>query len=114
LGNRKGPGRISSTAQDLLKWDVALGSGTLVSEATLSNAFMPMRLTDGSLSDYGFGWMLRADPRFGKIVYHTGSNPGYSTIIVRYLDKKKTVIMLNNNAHEEFNAILTGIESAID
>jgi len=100
LGNRKGPGRISSTAQDLLLWDQALYAGNLVSKETLEMAFSPQVLNDGSLSQYGFGWDLSQDADVGKIVSHTGDNPGYKTLIVRFIDQNKTLILLNNNAHE--------------
>ena len=109
LGNRKGPGRISSTAADLLKWDKALYTNILVRQATLQEAFTPMKLTDGSLSNYGFGWMLRTDSLLGKVVYHTGDNPGYKTQIIRFIDKNKTIILLNNNAHTDFETIIKDI-----
>ena len=113
LGNRKGPGRISSTAADLLKWDQALYTNKLIQQTTLQDAFTPMKLMDGSISNYGFGWTLRTDSAFGKIVSHTGDNPGYKTQIIRYLDKKKTIILLNNNAHEKFDAIIKQLEEII-
>ena len=106
LGNRKGPGRISSTAADLLKWDQALYTEKLIKQSTLQEAFTPMKLNDGSLSNYGFGWALRTDSLLGKIVSHTGDNPGYKTQIIRSIDKKKTIIVLNNNAHKNFSAIV--------
>jgi CubicO group peptidase (beta-lactamase class C family) len=110
LGNRKGPGRISSTASDLLKWDQALYTNKLVKQSTLQEAFTPMKLKDGSLSNYGFGWDLRIDSSFGKIVSHNGDNPGYKTQIIRYIDKKKTIIVLNNNAHQNFASIIRQLE----
>jgi len=106
LGNRKGPGRISSTAEDLLKWDKALYTEKLIRQSTLQEAFTPMKLNDGTISNYGFGWELRNDPSFGKIVQHNGDNPGYKTQIIRYIDKKKTIILLNNNASKDFGLIL--------
>jgi CubicO group peptidase (beta-lactamase class C family) len=106
LGNRKGPGRISSTAADLLKWDQALYTEKLVKQSTLQEAFTPMKLNDGRLSYYGFGWKLKTDSSFGKIVSHTGDNPGYKTEIVRYIDKKKTVIVLSNNAYSSIDVII--------
>jgi CubicO group peptidase (beta-lactamase class C family) len=113
LGNRKGPGRISSTASDLLKWDKALYTEKLIKRSTLQEAFSPMKLNDGNISNYGFGWELRTDPLFGKIVQHNGDNPGYKTQIIRYIDKKKTIILLNNNAHSNFGIILKQLEAAI-
>lgn len=110
LGNRKGPGRISSTATDLLKWDNALYTNKLISQSTLTEAFTPMKLNNGSLSNYGFGWMLKTDPVSGRIVYHTGDNPGYKTIILRYIDKKKTIIVLNNNDFTNFSKLINLLE----
>lgn len=106
LGNRKGPGRISSTATDLLKWDKALYTEKLIKQSTLQDAFTPMKLNDGTLSYYGFGWELFNDPIAGKIVQHNGDNPGYKTQIVRLIDKKKTIIVLNNNAIQNFNQLI--------
>ena len=113
LGNRKGPGRISSTAADLLKWDRALYTDKLVNQLTLQDAFTPMKLNNDSLSNYGFGWSLRTDSIFGKIVSHTGDNPGYKTQIIRYIDKKKTIIVLNNNAHKDFSLIVRQLEAVL-
>ena len=113
LGNRKGPGRISSTTVDLLKWDKALYTEKLIKQTTLQEAFKPMKLNHGSFSNYGFGWDIRTDARLGNIVQHTGSNPGISNIIIRYLDKNKTLIVLCNNAHEKMNELVKNIEPQI-
>jgi CubicO group peptidase (beta-lactamase class C family) len=110
LGGRKGPGRISSTTSDLLKWDRALYIETLVSSPNMVDVFSPAKLNDGSVSQYGFGWMLRSDSLLGRVVYHTGDNPGYKTEILRYIDKDKTVIILCNNAHSKFNELVNGVE----
>ena len=113
LGNRKGPGRISSTAADLLKWDRALYGSKLVKPATLEEAFTPMKLNDGSISNYGFGWGISRDSELGKVVSHTGDNPGYKTQIIRFIEKDKTIILLNNNAHQEFSTIIRGVKAYI-
>jgi CubicO group peptidase (beta-lactamase class C family) len=99
LGNRKGPGRISSTADDLLKWDQALYTNYLLSQTTLEEAFTPMLLNNGAISNYGFGWDLIPEH---NIVWHNGDNPGYKTLIIRFLKTKTTLIVLCNNATDEF------------
>ena len=96
LGNRKGPGRVSSNVFDLLLWDQALFTEKLVSKKTMEEAFSPYILNDKTLSYYGFGWRLNKDSK-NKIVTHSGSNPGYKTRIVRLLDKRKTILILSNN-----------------
>jgi CubicO group peptidase (beta-lactamase class C family) len=113
LGNRKGPGRISSTAQDLLLWDQALYNGTLVSDKTLKSAFSPQALNDCTLSQYGYGWDLSQDEHFGKIVSHTGDNPGYKTLIMRFIDQNKTLILLNNNYHDANDWLIEGVVEAL-
>lgn len=101
LGNRKGPGRVSSTAEDLLLWDQALYGKKLVSKETMELAFAPAKLNDGTRSYYGFGWELEPKSPLGKMVMHTGDNPGYKTIIVRFIEENKTIIILNNNYHQD-------------
>lgn len=113
LGNRRGPGRISSCTSDLLKWDRALYKGTMVSDATLAEAFTSMKLTSDSISNYGFGWNLETHPALGKVVRHSGGNPGYNTHIIRYIDRNRTIIMLCNNAHPKFNELLKGVEATV-
>ncbi len=110
LGNRKGPGRISSTAKDLLKWDKALYTDKLVKQSTLQQAFTSYKLNNGTSSHYGFGWQIGTDKAKGNYVLHTGDNPGYKTIIIRYLDNRKTVIILNNNASPAFKALEKGLD----
>lgn len=113
LGNRKGPGRVSSTASDLLKWDNALYSNRLVNQFTLQEAFTPMKLKNDSISNYGFGWMIRSDTLLGKVVMHTGDNPGYKTQIIRYIDPHKTIILLCNNAYGNFDEIIKKLTSLL-
>ena len=110
LGNRKGPGRVSSIASDLLKWDRALYTESLVKKETLSQAFAPAKLNNDSISNYGFGWDIQLSPELGHVVRHSGSNPGYKTHIIRYIDIDKTVIMFSNNDHEKFEMLLNTIE----
>jgi CubicO group peptidase (beta-lactamase class C family) len=114
LGNRKGPGRVSSTAEDLLKWDQALYNNKLVSQQTMEEAFTPMRLNDGSISNYGFGWMIiQPVKNSGKIVWHSGDNPGYKTEIKRFLDNKRTLIILCNNGSASFEELSKQAEAIL-
>ena len=113
LGNRKGPGRMSSTASDLLKWDQALYNKKLVANETMEEAFTPGVLSNGSRTGYGFGWRIGTHPVLGRKIFHTGDNPGYKTIIVRYIDTSKTLILFCNNAHADFDAITQFVEASL-
>ena len=110
LGNRKGPGRISSTVEDLLKWDQALYTNQLIQPSALAEAFKPMKLSTGKISNYGFGWELRPQE---NIVWHNGDNPGYKTIIIRFLDYKATLIIRCNNATDDFENLTAALKEII-
>jgi CubicO group peptidase (beta-lactamase class C family) len=115
LGNRKGPGRVSSTAQDLLLWDQALYGHQLISAKTIRKAFAPALLKDGTISYYGFGWMLdKNNSKTRQVVFHTGDNPGYATKIVRFLSKRRTLIVLCNNAFSDLPKLLEKLEAYLN
>jgi CubicO group peptidase (beta-lactamase class C family) len=113
LGNRKGPGRVSSTAEDLLKWDQALYTRRLVKPATLAQAFTSGKLNDGTDIQYGFGWVITINPNGKKVIWHSGDNPGYKTRIMRYPTTKQTLIVLCNNAYSEFEAMMNKLDKLI-
>jgi CubicO group peptidase (beta-lactamase class C family) len=92
-----GGGSLYSTVLDLLKWDRALYTEKLVSFSSLKEIFDPPVLTDNTKTDYGFGWLIREDPIYGKSVYHDGSHRGYATYIDRNIDHDKTIIILENH-----------------
>ena len=84
-----GDGGIYSSLDDLMKWDQALYSDTLVSFGMLQKAFTP------GLESYGFGWSI--DDHNGHLRYsHTGSTSGFRNVIQRFPDDKLTIIILTN------------------
>lgn len=95
----KGGGDIYASANDLLKWDQALYSDTLVSNNSKTMLF------DGKVDKfggYGYGFKIKYYNRHskstskGKIVRHGGSMYGYICNINRYLDDRVTIIILGN------------------
>jgi D-alanyl-D-alanine carboxypeptidase len=88
-------GGLVSSVSDLAKWDAALWSGRLLRADTLAQTTTPVRLTDGTDSNYGLGWSIGTNPKRRQI-YVTGNKPGFSAIIRRYLDERLTVIVLAN------------------
>lgn len=112
-----GPYGISSTIEDMLKWDQALYTNKLVSRSVQEEAYETAKLNNGKDATlrgipYGFGWLiLPALPDEGRRFMHTGGYPGYMTIITRFPDKNKTIIMLTNI----YNVInLYRLDSAIE
>lgn len=96
-----GPYGISSSTGDMLKWDQALYTEKLVSKAEQELAYIPSKLNDGKDAKfaglvYGFGWLVLPVENDGRRYMHSGGYPGYMTIICRYVDRNKTIIILTN------------------
>lgn len=92
-----GSGAINTTLDDLYRWDQALAHDRLVRRATLDEALQPMRLNDGSDSDYAFGWFLEEDHGHRRLE-HPGSWLGFKAFIARYPDDRLTVVLLSNRS----------------
>jgi CubicO group peptidase (beta-lactamase class C family) len=91
-----GDGGIYSSIDDLAKWDAALGAGRLLRPASLRLAFQPSIQTDDPAVQYGFGWRISGDTR-----WHSGETIGFRNVIVRYLERRLSVIVLTNRNDPE-------------
>ncbi|WP_422104610.1 serine hydrolase [Winogradskyella sp.] len=105
-----GAGGMFSTIHDLHLWDQALYTETLVSKATLNEAFTPAKLNNGDYTQYGFGWGI--DEQDGKkSVQHSGGLAGYRTFLRRNLYDNSGYIILTNHGNQ---SNLTPIRRALD
>jgi CubicO group peptidase (beta-lactamase class C family) len=93
-----GDGCVNSTTGDLFTWDRALYSNKLVSKASLDEMLSPLVQTSptDSTSFYGFGVNVQSTSDKGKVISHSGSWPGYRTMLVRWPEIERTVIILSN------------------
>lgn len=88
---------VWSTIEDLIKWDAALATGSLVNETSFAQMVAPAKLRSGQPvlvggDKYGLGWIVRDAPRHRQM-----GHPGYSgTIVLRFIDDRLTVIVLTN------------------
>jgi CubicO group peptidase (beta-lactamase class C family) len=92
-----GQGRLYSTTTDLLKWSKALSNHKLFTEKENAVIFTGSLLNSGVNSKYGAGWFIDSNATYGKRVYHSGSWPGYMTLIERFPDTDRTIIILQND-----------------
>jgi CubicO group peptidase (beta-lactamase class C family) len=86
-----GDGGIYSSVDDLAKWDAALCGDRLLRPASLRLAFQPSIQTDDPAVQYGFGWRITGETR-----WHSGETIGFRNVIVRFLERRLTVIVLTN------------------
>jgi CubicO group peptidase (beta-lactamase class C family) len=105
-----GDGGLFSTLDDLFLWDQALNTERLVPKAALEQAFTSGTTNDGTPVNYGFGWYtnvfdlvsaaerdqllaLGADLRH---VAHGGGCIAYFNYMIRFLDTRRTILVLTN------------------
>ncbi len=91
-----GAGGVYASLLDMYRWDQSLYAGGVVSEKTLSEAFQPTTLNDGSTSEYGFGWST-ADQNGHQNLSHNGAWVGFRTSIDRYVEQHLTIVILTNS-----------------
>ena len=82
-------GGILSTVGDMLKFDQALYSSTLINEVSKKKMFTALKVT------YGLTFQVE-DRKNNKVVGHSGGMPGFSSYFSRYLKDKYTIIALSN------------------
>jgi CubicO group peptidase (beta-lactamase class C family) len=99
-----GDGGIYSSVADLGKWDAALYTTRLLRSSTLKQIFAPGPESENPGARYGFGWYI-GQYRGLKEIWHSGTTRGFSTRIVRYPEKKFTVIILTNRNEAKLSEI---------
>lgn len=103
LDGVNGPYGVSSTINDLFKWDQALYTEKLVRKETFKAAITPFKLVGSdkfaemmSGCPFGFGWMLSPSEVIGEEMFHTGGFGGYMNLVLRNTKLKRNVTILSN------------------
>lgn len=91
-----GDGGIYSSIDDLAKWDAALYDDRPLSEASRTLAFTAHTPTDLADVRYGYGWRIT-----GETLWHSGETMGFRNVIVRWPQRRLTVVVLSNRNEPE-------------
>lgn len=94
-----GDGTVNSCLIDLVKWENALRNHQLVSANTLQTALSKTKLNNGEDVNYGYGWFIQDDGKYQKVASHSGSWPGYLTMIIHFQEVNRSVVVLSNNEY---------------
>lgn len=97
-------GALLSNTIDLAKWDAALATEYPLKASTRQMAWMPTKLTDGTISNYGLGWQI-GETSGARYVGHGGSLNGFIAGSVRYPESKISVYVLTNVRPAEMQAL---------
>jgi CubicO group peptidase (beta-lactamase class C family) len=111
--NTTADGSLYFSIDDLLSWARSIGRQRVPAPAVLAQAWSPVRLNDGGLYPYGFGWDL-IDQRGHARVGHTGSWQGFKTALYRYPEYDLTVVVLANLAEAQPGAVAEAIAGILE
>jgi Beta-lactamase class C and other penicillin binding proteins len=107
-------GSIYSTVEDLFKWDQSLYEDKILSAESKRLMFTP------GLGNYGYGFRI-ADQPIGKtdqkikIIGHGGAINGFNSLLTRAVEKRQTVIILDNvNLGQQHGKITDSIISILN
>ena len=101
-----GSGSISSTVEDMARYDKALFGHKLLKESSLGEILKPGRLADGQTIPYGFGWDIDRNEENGALYDgHSGAWMGFSSYYLHYPQAKLSVIVLSNSSETEAEAL---------
>jgi CubicO group peptidase (beta-lactamase class C family) len=108
-----GDGGVYSSVHDLVAWDRALDNHTLIDGPLQALAWTPATMNGGTKAPYGFGWFIERDVN-GTRLSHRGDTSGFTHFIVKYPDRRLTVVVLTNRkggAPGDIAATITALPS---
>ena len=105
-------GGIVSTLNDMIKWDNALGNGSILPSNEIYQMIQPVKLNNGSPGDYGLGYELMNSPDM-KIAGNNGVGLGYNASYIRFLNDSVTVIVLTNTTNSNSSMIAKNIHDIV-
>lgn len=104
-------GCIRSTVRDLWAWNRTVFAGKLVGTAMLTSAHRPFHLSDGTATDYGYGWFLQ-QVQGSPTIEHNGGIDGFTSASL-YLPQEDlyVAVLVNRQTSDasDLAPILAGI-----
>lgn len=91
-------GGFVTTAEDLVRFAIAVMQGTLIRRATFEQMISPVRLADGEVVEQGLGWGLFPGERWygEREAFHGGMTPTVSAMLYLLPDRQFAVALLTN------------------
>ena len=88
-------GGLISNADDIYKWHNALYNLQLIKKETLQKATTPYKFSDGTFSQYGYGWFIKSLDST-KTIEHSGSTDGFQSDEIYLPDENVFIVALYN------------------
>ncbi|OED35835.1 serine hydrolase, partial [Flavobacteriaceae bacterium (ex Bugula neritina AB1)] len=105
-------GSLMSTVDDLLKWQNAINTNTLIKRASLEKAINGSTLNNGEKIDYGYGWS-NIKIQGSEAMAHSGDIFGYTGNGIFLFDENVYVVGLSNCNCKDVKAITRKIAATV-
>jgi CubicO group peptidase (beta-lactamase class C family) len=108
-------GAFLSTIADLVKWEIALDGGTVLTDASKREMWTPVTLNDGRTYPYGFGWQLddwppnAPQPTGVPMMRHGGAMNGFRAGYARWPSRRLVVIALTNLSNAQYEGLIAQV-----
>jgi len=103
-------GGFLSTSSDMIKWEKTIREEKIIlKKEDWEQLWQPfIKTPDNVNSYYGFGWSIDEYKKH-KMVLHNGSNIGFKSIFVRFVNDALSIIILTNTEEAQPGAIVAGL-----
>jgi CubicO group peptidase (beta-lactamase class C family) len=95
IGKLYGDCGIYSSVSDLNVFLIELTSNHFIPKEIVEKCFTDFSLCSGIKCEYGYGWMV-FETNKGKVVSHSGSLSGCSSMMVKFIEMDLNLIFLSN------------------
>ncbi|MBX6364492.1 MAG: serine hydrolase, partial [Gemmatimonadetes bacterium] len=107
-----GDGAVQTTGEDLARWDANFYAPTVGGAALPAALQTRARLSDGREVSYGLGLFVD-EYRGERRVQHGGAWAGYRAMLMRFPDRRLSVIVLCNSAEANTMSLAQGVADVV-
>jgi D-alanyl-D-alanine carboxypeptidase len=106
----QGDGGVYTSIDDYLKWVVAIQQKSLPGPELMTRARSPQFPIDTTRHmSYGFGWFV-AGSGATQLIYHTGSNGGFRTIVLTKPSEEYAVVIFSNRTGVDLEDLVREVD----
>ena len=104
-----GDGGLYTSMDDYLRWIAGIQGGLSLDPALTDRARSPQFAIDTTRElSYGYGWFV-AGSGLARVIYHTGSNGGFRTIVFTKPSERYAVVIFSNRTGIELEDLMREI-----
>jgi CubicO group peptidase (beta-lactamase class C family) len=106
-------GGLVSTAEDLVRFGIALNTGKVLGTAPLQTMWTMQKTTDGKETGYGLGWGVQPPQDGIRKLSHSGNQAGASSLLVILPEVGVTYAIMTNLEDAELGALSRSIANTL-